>query len=56
MIYQLIILVDMFIISFNDLFINKMNKNNFRLVRICVANSNKVYDRHNYNFDFSQNM
>ncbi len=46
----------MFITSFNDFIIGKMNKNNFRLVRICVANSNGVYDRHNYNFDFSQNM
>ncbi len=25
----------MFIIDFNDFVINKMNKNNFRLVRIC---------------------
>ena len=46
----------MFIIDFNDLIIKKIDKNNFRLVRICVANSNGVYDRHNYNFDFSQNM
>jgi hypothetical protein len=46
----------MFIIDFNDLFIKKLNKNNIRLVRICVTNSNGVYDRHNYNFDFSQNM
>ncbi len=38
----------MFITNFNDLIINKMNKTNFRLVRI--------YDRHNYYFDFSQNM
>jgi hypothetical protein len=38
------------------MFINKMNKNNIRLVRICNANSNGVYDKHNYNFDFSQNM
>ncbi len=46
----------MFIIDFNDFLINKMNKNNFRLVRICNTKSNGVYDRHNYNFDFSQNM
>ncbi len=46
----------MFIINFNDLITNKIDKNNIRLVRICVANSNGVYARHNYNFDFSQNM
>jgi hypothetical protein len=38
----------MFITNFNDLFIGKINKNNFRLVRICNANSNGVYDRHIY--------
>ncbi len=38
----------MFIIDFNDLIIKKIDKNNFRLVRI--------YDRHNYYFDFSQNI
>ncbi len=38
----------MFIIGFNDLFIKKIDKNNIILVRI--------YDRHNYNFNFSQNM
>ncbi len=46
----------MFIIDFNDFDINKSIKNNFRLVRICNTNSNRVYDRHNYYFDFSQNM
>ncbi len=46
----------MFIIIFNDLIIKKIDKNNFRLVRICNTNSNRVYDRHNYYFDFSQNM
>ncbi len=38
----------MFINDFNDLFIKKIDKNNIRLIRI--------YDRYNYNFDFSQNM
>jgi hypothetical protein len=46
----------MFIIDFNDLFIKKIDKSNIRLIIICVANSNRVYDRYNYNFDFSQNM
>jgi hypothetical protein len=46
----------MCIIGFHDLFIKKIDKNNIRLVRICVTNSNGDYDRHNYNFDFSQNM
>ncbi len=32
----------MFIIDFNDLIIKKIDKNNFRLVRICVANSIRV--------------
>ncbi len=46
----------MFIIDFNDFVIKKIDKNNIRLVRICIANSNGVYDRHNYNFNFRQNM
>ncbi len=38
----------MFIIDFNDLIIKKIYKNNIILV--------KIYDSHNYNFNFSQNM
>ncbi len=46
----------MFIFAFNNLITNKIDKNNIRLVRICNANSNGIYDRHNYNFGFIQNM
>ncbi len=37
----------MFIIDFNNLFIKKIDKNNIRLIRICITNSNGVYDSQN---------
>ena len=55
-IYTLYYIIDMFIIDFNNLIIKKIDKNNFRLIRICNTNSNRVYDRHNYNINFRQNM